>query len=90
MKKNIIYGMAGLVLAGALTGCALLDQQEAVSRENEDTSIQQMQQDAAEVDPMEELLRDHYEDYQEEGGEIAFVSDGTVMDGGYPSMPMEL
>ena len=45
MKKNIIYGMAGLVLAGALTGCALLDQQEAVSRENEDTSIQQMQQD---------------------------------------------
>lgn len=83
MKKNIVYGMAGLVLAGALTGCALLDQQEAVSRENEDTSIQQMQQDAAEVDPMEELLRDHYEDYQEEGGEIAFVSDGTVMDGGY-------
>ncbi len=83
MKKKIIYSIAGFVLAGAITGCAVSDRQEVISRENEDTDIQQMQQDAAKVDPMEELLRDHYEDYQEEGGEIAFVSDGTVMDGGY-------
>lgn len=34
-------------------------------------------------DPLEALLDDPYGDYQEEGGEIAFVADGPVMDGGY-------
>ena len=34
-------------------------------------------------DPMTELLKDPYEDYQETGGEIAFVFDGIIEDGSY-------
>lgn len=85
MKKKIMCHIVSLFLVGTLTGCVLSGQQEAISKEKdtEDTDIQQMQQDAAKVDPMEELLKDIYGDYQEKGGEIAFVSDGTVMDGGY-------
>ena len=85
MKKKMMYHIACLLLAGALTGCAPSGQQEAISKENdtEDTDIQQMQQEAAKIDPMKELLKDTYGDYQETGGEIAFVSDGVVMDGGY-------
>lgn len=83
MKKIMIYCMSGFLLVWMLAGCAVFGPQETISRESEDTDIQQMQQEAAKVNPMEELLKDHYGDYQEEGGEIAFVSDGTVMDGGY-------
>lgn len=85
MKKKMICHIVSLFLMVTLIGCALSEQQEAISKENdtEDTQLQQMQQDAAKIDPMEELLKDTYGDYQERGGEIAFVSDGTVMDGGY-------
>lgn len=34
-------------------------------------------------DPMTELLKDPYGDYQETGGEIAFVYDGVIEDGSY-------
>lgn len=34
-------------------------------------------------DPMTELLKDPYGDYQESGGEIAFVFDGIIEDGSY-------
>lgn len=34
-------------------------------------------------DPMTELLKDPYGDYQETGGEIAFVFDGVIEDGSY-------
>lgn len=38
---------------------------------------------AREQDPMTELLEDPYGDYQEAGGEIAFVFDGVIEDGSY-------
>lgn len=43
----------------------------------------QAQQPVPKKDPLEALLEDPYGDYREEGGEIAFVADGPVMDGGY-------
>ena len=82
MKKKMICHIVGLFLMVTLPGCVLSEQQEAISKEN-DTEDTKLQQDAAKIDPMEELLKDTYGDYQERGGEIAFVSDGTVMDGGY-------
>ena len=87
MKKKIIGGLAGLFLAGALAGCNGSEQRETVSEEVQETTVdietQQKQREAARIDPMEELLEDYYGDYQEKGGEIAFVSDGVVMDGNY-------
>lgn len=82
MRKRITCHIVSLFLAGTLMGCSLPGQQEAISKENdiEDTNVQQ---DAAKIDSMEELRKDTYGDYQEKGGEIAFVSDGTVMDSGY-------
>ena len=82
MKKEMMCHIAGLFLMITLMGCALSEQQEAISKEN-DTEDIEIQQDIAKIDPMEELSEDIYGDYQEKGGEIAFVSDGTVMDGGY-------
>lgn len=86
LKKKIIGSVAGVLLAGFLAACNG-SEQEMVSGEVQSTEVDieilKKQKEAAQVDPMEELLRDHYGDYQEKGGEIAFVSDGVVMDGGY-------
>lgn len=87
MKKRIIYYLGSIFLAVMLMGCAGTGQQETLSEKTqadaENLDIQKMQEYAEGIDSMEELLKDRYGDYQESGGEIAFVSDGTVMDGGY-------
>lgn len=87
MKKKIIGSLAGLFLAGVLAGCNGSEQRETVSEEVRETAVdietQEKQREAARINPMEELLEDYYGDYQEKGGEIAFVSDGVVMDGNY-------
>lgn len=87
MKKRAIHYGLILALAAALIGCGGSGRQEAWSREKENTAedveIQKHQEKISEIDPMEELREDLYGDYQEKGGEIAFVSDGTVMDQGY-------
>ncbi len=87
MKKKIVGSLAGFFLAGILVGCNGTEQRETDSEKVQETTVnietQQKQREAARIDPMEELLEDYYGDYQEEGGEIAFVSDGVVMDGNY-------
>lgn len=87
MKKRTIYYLGIIFLAVMLMGCAGTGQQETLSEKTqadaENLDIQKMQEYAEGIDSMEELLKDRYGDYQESGGEIAFVSDGTVMDGGY-------
>lgn len=87
MRKKFAGGMILILLAGMLAGCGGQEQQEVVSEEVQsplvDIEIQKRQKEAAQADPMEDLLKDHYGDYQEKGGEIAFVSDGVVMDGNY-------
>lgn len=93
MKKKIIGGIAGLFLIGLLTGCAGAGQKETVSEDVQEDAVdietQEKQRRAAQVDPMEELLEDIYGDYKEKGGEIAFVSDGVVMDGNYNEVMYE-
>lgn len=74
MRKRMIHSIVGFVFAGILTGCAGPQAQEA------STDAQRRQAQIAGVDPMGELSRDYYGDYRETGGEIAFVSDGAVMD----------
>ncbi len=87
MKKKGMHYFLGLLLAGVLMGCSGSGQQETLSREMErtpeDIEIQEYQERISEIDPMRELREDLYGDFQEKGGEIAFVSDGTVMDKGY-------
>lgn len=87
MKKKVIYHIGVLLFAGMLMGCSGTKEREALSQEAPymelDEETLQKQREAAEVDPMEELLKDCYGDYREKGGEIAFVSDGIVMDGSY-------
>lgn len=75
MRRRIIHSVVGFVFAGILAGCAGPQAQEV------STDAQRRQAQNARVDPMGELSRDYYGDYRETGGEIAFVSDGAVMDG---------
>ncbi len=75
MRKRMLHSIAGFIAAGILAGCAQPQAQEA------STDIQSRQAQMAAVDPMGELSRDYYGDHRETGGEIAFVSDGVVMDG---------
>ncbi len=84
-KKAIRYGFV-LALAAVLTGCGSGRQEawsQKMERTAEDVEVQEHQEKISEIDPMKELREDLYGDYQEQGGEIAFVSDGTVMDQGY-------
>lgn len=50
---------------------------------HEQMEITQASEEADGQDAMEALLNDMYGDYMEEGGEIAFVPDGILMDGIY-------
>lgn len=87
MKEKAICYFLGLFLAGVLTGCGSSGQREVLSqkveRTAEDVEIQKHQERISEIDPMKDLREDLYGDFQETGGEIAFVSDGTVMDKSY-------
>lgn len=75
MQKRFIYRMICLLLTGMLLGCGEAQVQET------STERQRIQKNMAGADPMRELLEDRYGDYRETGGEIAFVSEGAVMDG---------
>ncbi len=125
MRKKIVYGIVGLLLAGALSGCAGRQQEttaqgignaskDVAADANEDTadisSAESEGQDKepgyvpteSDVQAAEEkaqawkallqspaegpemkLMEDIYGDYQENGGEIAFVTDGNMMDESY-------
>ena len=106
MRKKILSGIVGLLLAVSLIGCTSAGQQgaketesasEASSKETSTTETSTTEMSTVETpiteipifeepsveDQKEELLKDSYGDYQREGGEIAFVSDGTIMDGSY-------
>ncbi len=67
---NIVILSAVILLAG----CAGAGEREVMS------DVQRRQRDMAEIDPMRELLEDKYGDCKETGGEIAFVSDGSLSD----------
>ncbi len=98
MKKRMIYNIVTLLLAGALAGCANKEQPETVSmgtdHAKEDISedifvetIEETTEDAVDIwqtnEPSDALPIDLYGDYKETGGEIAFVSNGEVMDESY-------
>jgi Trm5-related predicted tRNA methylase len=65
MKRKIAGSMAILLLAGMLAGCNGEEAQETASEEMQspvvDIEIQKQQKEAAQVDPMADLLKDHYE-----------------------------
>lgn len=77
MKKKIIGSFAGFLLAGMIAGCNGVEHRETVSEEVQSTEAdietQQKQREAARIDPMEELLKDYYGDYQEKGGDCLCV-----------------
>lgn len=97
MKKRILLIVTGLFIIGMIAGCSGSKQQESVSKDEqkkieevteitEDT--QKTEKEAApsegqKANPLVELLQDPYGNYQPEGGEIAFVVGGTVMDGSF-------
>ena len=89
MKKNIIHNIAILLIAGVLAGCSNARPQETAPTETADLDNtayideQDIESDYSKPAPIDELMQDSYDDYKEKGGEIAFVLDGTVMDGSY-------
>lgn len=85
MMKSMTYLFLAVLFMGMLAGCSKAEHREtAMTESKQDVSgTEQFMGDAEEADPMQELFEDPYGDYQEDGGEIAFVSDGMIMDGGY-------
>ena len=92
MKKHKL-GLAGLILFLLLTGCGKPAQETAASAENE--APEGAQQEAEEEEErsgvemsswreaVQKMFEDPYGDYSETGGEIAFLTDGSVEDGAY-------
>ncbi len=87
-------GMAGLFLLLFLTGCGTPAQEASSPAENE--TPEETQQGTEEDDEggsgvemtswresVQKMFEDPYGDYRETGGEIAFLTDGSVEDGGY-------
>lgn len=87
--------LAGLILAGVLAACGVSVKEAAVS---ESEMPKEAQQAAGEEAPAEQnkgiemtswresvqqMFEDPYGDYRETGGEIAFLTDGSVEDGSY-------
>lgn len=66
---------------GNAAEAAIVEVIEETAEDAED--VWQVQTDDSKSDPEDVLSIDLYGDYKEEGGEIAFVSHGTVMDGSY-------
>lgn len=97
MKKRILLIVTGLFIIGMIAGCSGRKQQESVSKDEqmpieeeteitEDTQTTEKEAESSEeqkTNPLVELLQDPYGNYQSEGGEIAFVVGGTVMDGSF-------
>ncbi|MDE6602836.1 MAG: BMP family ABC transporter substrate-binding protein [Lachnospiraceae bacterium] len=92
MRKHKL-GLAGLTLLLLLTGCGKPAQETAVSAENEapEEAQQETEEDeessGAEMsswrEAVQKMFEDPYGDYSETGGEIAFLTDGSVEDGAY-------
>ena len=90
-KRKRVFGLAALFLAGTLAGCGAFGKQPAetetaaVSHAAEETTEPETVTGATATlpDQKEELRKDLYGDYQSEGGEIAFVSDGAITDAGF-------
>lgn len=87
-------GLTGLLLILFLTGCGNPAQETASSAEND--AQEETQQETGEEEEsgsgiemtswresVQKMFEDPYGDYQETGGEIAFLTDGSVEDGGY-------
>lgn len=91
MKKWRL-GLLVLTAVWLLAGCGAPPAEVTVS---EDTSAEDAPQEAGEVESgsgiettswresVQRMLEDPYGDYSETGGEIAFLTDGPVEDGGY-------
>lgn len=92
MKKRKL-GLAGLILFLLLTGCGKPAQETAASAEKEapEEARQETEEDeegsGVEMtswrESVQKMFEDPYGDYSETGGEIAFLTDGSVEDGAY-------
>lgn len=92
MKKRKL-GLAGLILLLLLTGCGKPAQETAASAENEapEETRQETEEDEGSSgvemtswrESVQKMFEDPYGDYSETGGEIAFLTDGSVEDGAY-------
>ncbi|MFG6337284.1 MAG: BMP family ABC transporter substrate-binding protein [Lachnospiraceae bacterium] len=87
-------GLAGLILILFLTGCGKSAQETASPAENEtseetgqgteeDTESGSGVEMSSWRESVQKMFEDPYGDYVETGGEIAFLTDGSVEDGGY-------
>lgn len=92
MKRKL--GITGLVLALFLTGCGKPAQEAASPAETDSSETVQPEEDEEEEsgsdadttswrESVQQMFEDPYGDYRETGGEIAFLTDGSVEDGGY-------
>lgn len=93
MKKRKL-GLAGLILLLLLAGCGKPVEETASPAENEAPEEAKQEQEEAEEsgagvettswrESVQKMFEDPYGDYSETGGEIAFLTDGDVEDGGY-------
>lgn len=91
--KKYKYGFAGLVLVGLLAACGTPAQEEAAPEAETSGETQPETEEAESSDQgiemsswresVQQMFEDPYGDYLETGGEIAFLTDGPVEDGGY-------
>ena len=94
-KKIIKYrfGFAGLVFAGLLTACGVAEQETAAQgidasveispEETGDEETAQGIEMSSWRESVQQMFEDPYGDYLETGGEIAFLTDGSVEDDSY-------
>lgn len=95
IKKIIKYkiGFAGLAFAGFLTACGVTEQETAapgsdgaVEISPEETGVEETSQGiemSSWRESVQRMFEDPYGDYLETGGEIAFLTDGSLEDDGY-------
>lgn len=93
MRKRKL-GLAGLILFLLLTGCGGAAEETASPAENEAPGETRQETGEDEEggsgiettswrESVQKMFEDPYGDYQETGGEIAFLTEGSVEDGGY-------